>query len=180
MFSCPFGFTFAFDPLWTFQEAANMALPIATSPLRSKGEGDRSAQLGGGGAGMYASGSAMAAARRFRRQLSRPEYLLWLRLKQLRGSGTRIRRQHPLGPYVADFYCPAARLVIEIDGLHHEYRQERDQRRSDYFVSLGLQTVRLKAKAVLADPDGCADAIMALCRAGAGPSTTQPFDFAQD
>lgn len=125
---------------------------------------------------MQATAGSMAAARRLRRDLSRPEYLLWLRLKLLRGSGTRIRRQHPIGPFVADFFCPSARLVIEIDGMHHDHSQGSDDSRSAYFAGLGLYTVRWTAKAVLADPDGCADAILSLCLARAGPSTPQPDD----
>ena len=64
---------------------------------------------------MRATANAMNSARRFRRNLSLPEQLLWRLLKQMRGY-LRFRRQHPIGPYVADFYCPKARLVIEIDG----------------------------------------------------------------
>lgn len=110
---------------------------------------------------MRATTSSMAAAKRLRREMSRPEYLLWVRLKELRGSGMRIRRQHAIGPFVADFYCAAARLVIEIDGMHHDHRSDSDFARSEYFASLGLRTVRWEAKAVLADPDGCADAASA-------------------
>jgi very-short-patch-repair endonuclease len=56
----------------------------------------------------------MNAARRLRRRLSLPEMLLW---RLLRVTRRELRfRKHPIGPFVADFYCPAAKTVIEIDG----------------------------------------------------------------
>jgi very-short-patch-repair endonuclease len=58
----------------------------------------------------------MALARRLRRNLSPPEVRLWIRLRE-RKSGTPVfRRQHPIGPYVLDFFCAKARLAVEIDG----------------------------------------------------------------
>jgi very-short-patch-repair endonuclease len=118
----------------------------------------------------------MSAARL--RQLSLPEQLLWRLLRQMRGT-LKIRRQHPIGPFVADFYCPAARLIIETDGAAHEQRQSRDQQRDAYMQSLGLKVVRFRATEILTDPEGTADAVMRPCSAVAGPSTTKPFDFAQ-
>src|SRR5260370_33825496 len=56
-------------------------------------------------------------ARQLRQQMSLPEVVLWQALRKARFAGLRIRRQHPIGPYILDFYCPAARLAIEVDGL---------------------------------------------------------------
>ena len=86
----------------------------------------------------------------------------------------RFRRQHPIGPYVADFYCPAAKIVIEVDGAVHDRRQASDRKRDAYMASLSLQVLRIAAADVLADPTAVADSIYRLCSAGAGPSTTQP------
>ena len=55
-------------------------------------------------------------ARTLRRAMTRPEVLLWQVLRE-RPNGLRFRRQHPVGPFVLDFYCPAARLAIEVDGM---------------------------------------------------------------
>ena len=115
----------------------------------------------------------MAAARRLRRQPSLPEALLWQRLRLTRGE-LRFRRQHPIGPYVADFYCPAAKIVIEVDGAVHDRRQASDRKRDAYMASLNLQVLRIAAADVLADPTAVADGIYRLCSAAAGPSTTQP------
>jgi len=65
-----------------------------------------------------ASGRAYKNARRFRRELSLPEKLLWVRIRR---SELNFRRQHPIGEYVLDFYCPAAKLAIEVDGAAHDF-----------------------------------------------------------
>ena len=122
---------------------------------------------------MRATGRSMASARRLRRQLSLPEMLLW-RLLRLSRRELRFRKQHAIGPFVADFYCPAAKLVIEIDGATHNQRQDADGRRDAYMTSLGLQVVRISATDVLADPEAVANGIYRLCEDLAGPSATQP------
>jgi very-short-patch-repair endonuclease len=116
----------------------------------------------------------MASARRLRRQLSLPEMLLWRLMRQSRRE-LRFRRQHPIGPYVADFYCPAAKMVIEVDGATHGYTQGADHKRDGYMASLGLRVIRIAAADVLADPEAVADGIYRLCEASVGgPSTAQP------
>jgi len=121
---------------------------------------------------MRATGRSMASARRLRRQLSLPEMLLW-RLLRLSRRELRFRKQHAIGPFVADFYCPAARLVIEIDGATHDQRQDVDGRRDAYMAALGLRVVRIAAADVFADPEAVADGIYRLCEGVAGPSATQ-------
>ena len=115
----------------------------------------------------------MASARRLRRELSLPEMLLW-RLLRLKRRELRFRSQHPVGPYVADFYCPAAKVVIEIDGATHDLCQEADGTRDAYMESLGLTVFRIAAADALADPEGMADSIYRMCGDRAGPSTTRP------
>ena len=88
----------------------------------------------------------------------------------------RFRKQHPIGPFVADFYCAAAKMVIEIDGAAHDHRQVADGRRDDYMASLDIKVIRIAATDVLADPEAVADGIFRLCSSVAGPSTTQPDD----
>ncbi|MGE5564114.1 MAG: endonuclease domain-containing protein [Bacillota bacterium] len=124
---------------------------------------------------MRATARSMASARRLRRQLSLPEMLLW-RLLRLSRRELRFRKQYPIGPFVADFYCPAAKLVVEIDGATHDARQGADSMRDEYMASLGLTVVRIAAADVLADPEAVADGLYRMCaaRARAGPSTTQP------
>ena len=111
---------------------------------------------------MRASHKAHKNARRLRRELSLPEKLLWVRL---RGAEVRIRRQHPIGPYVLDFYCPTVKLAIEVDGAAHDFgdRPRRDDVRRLSLAEHGIELLRIPAKDVLADPDEIADAILRLC-----------------
>lgn len=122
---------------------------------------------------MRATGRSMASARRLRRQLSLPENLLW-RLLRLNRRELRFRRQYAIGPFVADFYCSSAKLVIEIDGATHDQRQDGDGRRDAYMTSLGLRVCRISAADVLANPEAVAEGLYRLCKGVAGPSTPQP------
>jgi very-short-patch-repair endonuclease len=99
--------------------------------------------------------------------------LLW-RLLRLNRRDLRFRKQHAIGPFVADFYCPPAKMVIEIDGAVHNERQDADAKRDAYMRSLGLTVIRIPAAEVLADPEGVADGLYRLSESVAGPSTTQP------
>lgn len=74
-----------------------------------------------------------AMARRLRKKLTSAEALMWWRLRREYGDW-RFRRQHPIGPYIADFACVEARLAVEIDGATHGTAEERayDDRRTRY------------------------------------------------
>jgi very-short-patch-repair endonuclease len=94
--------------------------------------------------------------------MSLPEVLLWQRL---RGSpqGIAFRKQHAIDPYVADFYCGAAKLVIEIDGVVHNMgdRPLRDEARNEFLQTKGYRLLRIAADDILKDPDRVADSILA-------------------
>jgi very-short-patch-repair endonuclease len=100
--------------------------------------------------------------------MSLPEVLLW---RLLRKASPPIRRQHPIGSYVLDFYCPAAKLVIEVYGFAHETgdRPARDEARDAWLRAQGLRVEHIAASDVLRDPGGCADAVLRLCQAGSQP-----------
>ena len=99
-------------------------------------------------------------ARRLRREMTPPEQRLWLRLREPSEGVPRFRRQYPLGPYVLDFYCPSAKLVVEVDGWGHNMgdQPERDEKRDAWLVAHGLVILRLSASEVLANPDDAVDA----------------------
>ena len=101
-------------------------------------------------------------ARRLRRTLSMPEVRLWSRLRKRVPGKPIFRRQHPIGSYVLDFYCPQAKLAIEIDGLSHDMgsRPERDERRDAWLLQQGVKVVRIAAAELTADLDEAADAIV--------------------
>ncbi len=65
--------------------------------------------------------------------------------------GFRFRRQHPVGPYVMDFYCSDALLCVEVDGEQHEQRQDLDRRRDEYLASLGVLTLRIRSLDLFAE-----------------------------
>ena len=99
-------------------------------------------------------------ARDLRKAATNPERLLWSVLRNGQRNGQKFRRQHPVGPYVLDFYCHAAQLAIEIDGMSHDNRATHDQRRMVYLESLGLAVLRFTNDDVLADVDAVANAIL--------------------
>jgi very-short-patch-repair endonuclease len=108
-------------------------------------------------------------ARALRREMSLPERLLWRRLRS-RPAGLKFRRQHPAGPYVADFFCHDARLVVEVDGETHAHgdRPARDLRRDAWFAERGFAVMRITAADVLNDPDAVLLAIVARAGRDAG------------
>ena len=100
-------------------------------------------------------------ARSLRRSQTDAETNLW-RLLRSRGLSTRkFRRQHPIGPYIADFYCPSARLIIELDGGQHTERAAYDARRTQYFNSLGIRVLRIWNPDMLNAPGTVLAAILA-------------------
>ena len=114
---------------------------------------------------MRSSSKTHIQAKILRQNLTPPEAILWTRLRARQPDGPRIRRQHPVGPYIADFYCAAARLVIEIDGWGHNMgdRPQRDARRDAWMAAEGYVVVRYAASDVMADPTGVADGICDTC-----------------
>jgi very-short-patch-repair endonuclease len=103
-------------------------------------------------------------ARKLRSEMSLPEIILWREFRK-RPSGLKIRRQHPAGHYVLDFYCATARLAIEIDGAGHDGEEAAryDARRSAFLKSQGVATLRVPAKAVLENLEGALARIVEVC-----------------
>ncbi len=91
---------------------------------------------------MRANLSIQAAARRLRKAMTPLEVRLWLRLRT--DNGPRFRRQHALSPYVLDFYCPAARLAVEVDGWGHNMG-DHPARRSPRRLACSAGPVRMYA-----------------------------------
>ena len=104
-----------------------------------------------------------ALARKMRKTLTEPEFLLWERLKA-RSDGLVFRRQHAIGPYIADFYCFRARLVVEIDGAMHSEEEalRRDAVRDAWMARHGLAVYRISAAEVYRDADAAADGVWLL------------------
>ncbi|HVV32571.1 MAG TPA: DUF559 domain-containing protein [Vitreimonas sp.] len=84
-----------------------------------------------------------AKARTLRQNMTK--VILWVNLRKRALNGARFRRQHPIGPYIADFACPAAKLVVEVDGATHSIAEELayDQRRTKYLEAEGWSVIRV-------------------------------------
>ncbi len=107
-------------------------------------------------------------ARELRRNMTPPERKLWgaLRSKQL---GVKFRKQHPIGPYIADFYSRDAALVVEVDGeMAHSGKDQQayDAARDAYLQNLGLAVLRFPAREVFRNLEAVVDAIRHCCFPG--------------
>ena len=96
------------------------------------------------------------AARLLRSNLTPAEQRLWSVLRRRQLAGLRFRRQHVIGRFIADFYCPEARLVIEVDGGIHSSPEQRmhDRERDTVFAALGLIVCRVTNDDVFRDVAG--------------------------
>ena len=85
-----------------------------------------------------------AFARRLRGEMTGAEVMVWRALRGGRVAGAKFRRQVPVGPYVADFLCLEARLVVEIDGPSHDSDEGRthDVERDAWFERQGFAVLR--------------------------------------
>jgi very-short-patch-repair endonuclease len=77
-------------------------------------------------------------ARELRQQSTLPEKILWERLREHHLGGLHFRRQAIIGPFIVDFYCHSAKLVVEVDGGIHSQQKGMDDVRDNYLTSLGL------------------------------------------
>lgn len=103
-------------------------------------------------------------ARHLRREQTDAEARLWETLRNRRLEGWKWRRQAPVGPFIVDFLCLEAALVVELDGGVHADRVERDLRREAYLRHAGLQVLRFANAEVFESPEGVAWKVLSACR----------------
>ena len=100
-------------------------------------------------------------SKKLRKNMTEAEKKLWsnIRINKL---GYWFYRQKPIGDYIVDFYCPGARLVIEVDGSQHLIGEtiEYDRIRDDYLSSLGLKVLRFTNTNILTNVDGVVERIV--------------------
>ncbi|MGX5711373.1 endonuclease domain-containing protein [Sphingopyxis terrae subsp. ummariensis] len=104
-------------------------------------------------------------ARKLRSEMSLPERMLWRVLRE-RPGGFKFRRQHPAGIYILDFYCPAVRLAIEVDGRAHdgEKAARSDAARSDFLKSQHVATLRVPATVIMTSLESAMARIVDVCK----------------
>jgi very-short-patch-repair endonuclease len=91
------------------------------------------------------------AARHLRQQLTPAEAPLWEALRGRQLGGLKFRRQHPVGRFIVDFYCPSCKLVIEVDGSIHTRQQAYDRVRTDQLQIFGYCVLRFTNDEVMND-----------------------------
>lgn len=86
--------------------------------------------------------SGTTIARKLRKQQTPQEIKMWARLRGRQFQDYKFRRQVPIGPYVADFYCAEKKMIIEVDGGHHMQQKTLDQQREDFLKGQGYRVLR--------------------------------------
>ncbi|MBA4381668.1 MAG: ATP-dependent helicase, partial [Sideroxydans sp.] len=134
-------------------DAERFSKHFAASPLSQRGRAREGVK---GELHAALSEELLTHARELRKNATDAENLLWqiLRRNQLHGFG--FRRQHPLGPYILDFYCHQAKLVIELDGGQHaeESQLKHDEARSAWLKEQGITVLRFWNNEALANTEG--------------------------
>jgi very-short-patch-repair endonuclease len=92
-------------------------------------------------------------ARALRKQATKAEDILWAQLRASRFHGAKFRRQVPFDRFVVDFYCHAAKLVVEVDGKQHEWFADYDAGRTEILERLGVRILRVTNAEVCDDLD---------------------------
>ena len=121
--------------------------------------------------------------KKLRGSMAKSETWLWTRLKG-RQIQWKFRRQHGIGPYVTDFFCPNLQLAVEVDGISHD-RKERagsDTRRDKYLSTLGIKVLRFTSEEIMYELDRVIENIYQECERIAAvqehhrhPHLTSPF-----
>ena len=91
--------------------------------------------------------------RQMRKNATKYESDIWKLLRSRKLQTFKFRRQHPIGPYIADFCCLEKRLVVELDGQHHLEQQEADQDRTNFLMEQGYTVVRFSNLQIACEPE---------------------------
>ncbi|MEO8558337.1 MAG: endonuclease domain-containing protein [Rhodospirillales bacterium] len=108
-------------------------------------------------------------AKELQRNLTDVERKLWSRLRNSQLDNFKFRRQHPIGPYIVDFFCEQVRLIVELDGGQHSEAANADARRTAYLNTFGYRVIRFWNNEVFENIDIVLDSILAELRKGPSP-----------
>ncbi len=105
-------------------------------------------------------------ARELRKHGTPSEKILWKHLRNRKLAGVRFLRQHPICGYIADFYCPVLKLVIELEGSVHDEPEQRnfDRERFAEFRIRGFRVLRVRNEVVMADVQQVLDKVLSFRR----------------
>jgi very-short-patch-repair endonuclease len=105
-------------------------------------------------------------AKQMRQNMPDAEFRLWCELRNRGLDGLRFRRQQPIGPYIVDFFCPAAKLIVEVDGEQHALgaHPAADMQRDAWLEAEGYTVVRFWTNEVMHELDAVCAAILAASR----------------
>ncbi len=98
--------------------------------------------------------------RALRRSSTDAEQCLWRHLRGRQLVGLKFRRQHPVGPYVLDFYCQEKCVAVELDGGQHYADPERDQLRDSWLAGQGIQVLRFSSREALLETGAVLEKIL--------------------
>jgi len=106
--------------------------------------------------GLHNRKSLAKRRRALRASLTPAEATLWCLLQRSQLQGRKFRRQHSIGPYIVDFYCPSERLVIELEGSAHDSESAAawDDARERFLKAAGFTVLRLENRYVFENPEG--------------------------
>jgi very-short-patch-repair endonuclease len=107
-----------------------------------------------------ANQASFSFAKELRCELTLAERMLWHCLRMRQADGIRFRRQHAIGPYIADFCAVAELLIVEVDGGQHLDQEEYDRVRTKYFEEKGYRVLRFWNHEVLRDLDAVMQVIL--------------------
>jgi very-short-patch-repair endonuclease len=123
--------------------------------------------------------SGTEIARGLRRRQTETEVRLWSRLRNRQLDNLKFRRQVPRGPFIADFLCDEAMLIVEVDGSQHDEQPTKDARRTAYLAALGYRVMRIRNNDLLQNTDRVLDHICAVAaerrRAPSPGATRRPL-----
>jgi adenine-specific DNA-methyltransferase len=127
------------------------SLTPGPSPASGRGQLRRQASRISGWVSRELRRKTVGSAREFRQAPTKSEAILWQAIRDRKLDGLKFRRQHPVGPYVADFCCTEARLIVEVNGPVHELQREQDRARQELLEAAGYHVLRVPSSEVEAD-----------------------------
>ena len=117
-------------------------------------------------------------ARELRGNMTIAELKLWAEIKGKQLEGVKFRRQHPIPPFIVDFYAPQLKLVVEVDGDTHDEKREYDTRRTNFLKRKGYSVLRFTNEEIHQDLEGVLDILREKCAKqikDIDPHPTSPF-----